>query len=267
MLSIGTFSKISNVTTKALRYYDEIGLLKPVYINIENGYRYYNVEQLQTILLINKLKMYDFSLKEISEVLESPNDNSILYSIIKQKDYNIQSKLNYYKCILNQLQKDILNLERGISIMDYLNDVQVKLVETQPVNVISIRKTINIKDYRKHINQLYEMIKGKNLTAMGAPISTFHGEEFDPENYDVEIAVPVKEVVTGTKKFGGALCAMATLKGEYSKLTSVYSKINEWIEKENYEVVAPPYEIYITDPAEVAPEDNITEIYFPVKKQ
>ena len=58
MLSIGAFSKISNVTTKTLRYYDEIGLIKPVYVNDENGYRYYSTSQLETVLLIGKLKWY-----------------------------------------------------------------------------------------------------------------------------------------------------------------------------------------------------------------
>lgn len=62
MLSIGAFSKISNVTTKTLRYYDEIGLIKPVYVNDENGYRYYSTSQLETVLLIGKLKWYGFSL-------------------------------------------------------------------------------------------------------------------------------------------------------------------------------------------------------------
>ena len=55
MLPIGEFSKICNVTTKTLRYYDEIGLLKPSIVNGHNGYRYYDVQQLKTILLITKL--------------------------------------------------------------------------------------------------------------------------------------------------------------------------------------------------------------------
>ena len=55
MLSIGEFSKICKVSTKTLRYYDEIGLIKPSKINQENGYRYYSIEQLETMLLIKRL--------------------------------------------------------------------------------------------------------------------------------------------------------------------------------------------------------------------
>ena len=52
MLSIGEFSKICQVSAKTLRYYDEIGLLRPEEINPENGYRYYRVEQLERMLFI-----------------------------------------------------------------------------------------------------------------------------------------------------------------------------------------------------------------------
>ena len=45
MLSIGEFSKICQVSAKTLRYYDEIGLLRPEEINPENGYRYYSYQQ------------------------------------------------------------------------------------------------------------------------------------------------------------------------------------------------------------------------------
>ncbi|MEJ2047981.1 MAG: MerR family DNA-binding transcriptional regulator, partial [Dehalococcoidia bacterium] len=46
MLKIGDFSRLSRVTVKALRYYDEIGLLKPVEVDRFTGYRYYSLDQL-----------------------------------------------------------------------------------------------------------------------------------------------------------------------------------------------------------------------------
>lgn len=69
MLTIGEFSKISRVSTKTLRYYDQIGLLKPGYVSRDSGYRYYEVAQLRDMLLITRLKQYQFSLPEIAAVL------------------------------------------------------------------------------------------------------------------------------------------------------------------------------------------------------
>lgn len=79
MLSIGEFSNICKVSTKTLRYYDEIGLLKPSEINPENGYRYYAIEQLEQMLFINRLKSYSFSLEEIKPLLESRETDENLY--------------------------------------------------------------------------------------------------------------------------------------------------------------------------------------------
>lgn len=71
MLTIGEFSSICRVSTKTLRYYAEIGLILPEEINPENGYRYYSINQLETMLFINRLKAYHFSLEEIKAILES----------------------------------------------------------------------------------------------------------------------------------------------------------------------------------------------------
>ncbi|HJH06342.1 MAG TPA: MerR family transcriptional regulator, partial [Fusobacterium ulcerans] len=49
MYKIGLFSQITKTTIKALRYYDEVGLLKPSIINKENNYRYYTTKQLYTL--------------------------------------------------------------------------------------------------------------------------------------------------------------------------------------------------------------------------
>ncbi len=62
MLSIGEFSSICKVSAKTLRYYAEIGLIHPEEIDPENGYRYYSISQLETMLFINRLKSYRFSL-------------------------------------------------------------------------------------------------------------------------------------------------------------------------------------------------------------
>lgn len=268
MLSIGEFSEISKVTTKTLRYYDKIGLLEPSFINEETGYRYYKVEQLETILFINRLKDYTFSLDEIFEILQSPKDNRDLQSKIYAKRELIQENIYKYNLIINQLDKDIENLERGIEIMAYLDEIPVKIFETKDINIYSVRKKINIeKDYKGIREGIFHKIVEERLSPTGAPMTIFHDEEFDPENYDMELAIPVKENYKGTRVLMGGLCAMVTLKGPFTELPSAYAKINEWIEKEGYELAGSPYEIYVTDPTTTAPDEFITEVYCPIKKK
>lgn len=266
MLTIGAFSKISNVTTKTLRYYDEIGLIKPVYVNDENGYRYYSATQLETVLLIGKLKWYGFSLDEIAEVLKNPEDNTFILSQIREKEAVLRETAQHYQMLLSLLEKDISNLERGKNIMAYLEQIEVKLVETKPMPILSIRKKMKVRDSQKYIMELMKTVQEKGLTLTTGPMSIFHDEVYDPENYDMEDAVAIREAEESTRILEGGFCVMSVLKGAYTELPSVYAKIREWIEEEGYTVSGAPYEIYQTDPTLVLPEENITEIYVPIKK-
>ena len=65
MYRISQFSKISGLTVKALRYYDQENILQPTFRNEDNQYRYYNEEDLKKTQLIKSLRSLDFSIMEI----------------------------------------------------------------------------------------------------------------------------------------------------------------------------------------------------------
>lgn len=72
-LQIKEFGRLTGVSVRTLHYYDEIGLLKPSYVDEQNGYRFYDetsLERMQEILFYREL---DFPLKSIAEILASPN--------------------------------------------------------------------------------------------------------------------------------------------------------------------------------------------------
>lgn len=274
MLSIGEFSKICGVSTKTLRYYDEIGLINPDEISAENGYRYYSIEQLKRMLYINRLKSYHFSLEEIKMMLALEEDQSeeMLCSVLNQKRNEIQEKLKAFEFLVKQLSHDISNLEKGVPIMSYLDDIEVQLVETKPKNILYKRLILSSDDYASgyghYFSKLYERIAMEKLTLLGQPMTIYHSPEFNPAGNDTEFAIQIDESVKGTRDLPGSLCAKSVLKGPYSELTAVYANLMKWIENESYELISPPYEIYVTDPHQNnAPEDYVTEVYFPVKKK
>lgn len=118
MYKIGDFSKKVSITIKTLRYYDEINLFKPSYIDDFTGYRYYTDEQIEQIKKIIMLKELNLSLKDIADYLKTGNlsiiENkgkefrlkmekiknyveNVSYKIIKG-DYNEFLKWNGYRC-------------------------------------------------------------------------------------------------------------------------------------------------------------------------
>ena len=272
MLSIGEFSNICKVSTKTLRYYAEIGLLSPSEVNPENGYRYYAIEQLETMLLINRLKAYSFSLEEIKTVLKSGDlKDDALYPALLRKKKEMEKQVHNYQKVLAELESDIAALKQGNSIMSYMKDIDVQLVDVPTMYLLSVRKMVQAEDfpaeYAGCFGKLFKKIAVDKLTMTAPPMVLFHSAEYTPAGLDTEFAIPVREYVTGTRDFCPGLCLKTVVRGPYTELSPVYARQREWAEKEGYRCNNALYEVYVTDPTQVASEmDNITEVYCPVKK-
>ncbi len=263
MLSIGEFSKIFRCTTKTLRHYDRIGLLKPVHYNRDTGYRYYEVSQLFRMLLIQKLKKYGFTLDEIGKLLESkPKD---LKTALNEKYMQKTDEIEKQKDLLGQMKIDIWNLEKGIDIMEKQN-IEVKLAEIPDANILSLRENIAVKNFDRLFGRVMDLLKQTDLICVGTPVAIYHSPEFDPENTDLEIGVPVNSAGNHTRVLQGGTCALAVHKGSYSTLSNTYARLAEWVEREGLCLAAPPYEKYLNSPQEAPEEQLVTEVYFPVKK-
>ena len=78
MLKIGLFSKLSRVSIRMLRYYDEMGLLRPAYIDPDSDYRYYREDQLQTVGWITALRDMGFSLADVRRMSQLGRDAEAL---------------------------------------------------------------------------------------------------------------------------------------------------------------------------------------------
>lgn len=273
MLSIGEFSKICQVSTKTLRYYAEIGLLRPEEINAQSGYRYYSIGQLERMLFINRLKAYHFTLEEIKAILESdePENEKLCYALSRKKR-EMEAQVQQFQNTLAQLKYDIANLQEGKTVMTYMEDIDVALADVAEMNLLFVRRMVREHQfsdcYGTCFNKLFRKIAADQLTIAAPPMVLFHSSEFTTEGMDTEFAIPIKEFVKGTRDFRPGLSLKTTLHGSYDQLPSVYAKQRQWAEQEGYEGKDALYEVYVTDPSQVSTDSElITEIYFPVRKR
>ena len=87
MLKIGEFSKLSRISIRMLRHYDEIGLLMPENTDPFTGYRYYSEAQLFTAGRINALKDMGFRLCDVAELLRCWEDRETMEQrLLTQRD-------------------------------------------------------------------------------------------------------------------------------------------------------------------------------------
>ena len=109
---ISEIAKLTGVSVRTLHYYDQIGLLTPVETS-EAGYRYYNEENLETLQQILFFRELDFSLKEMMQIMYSPNYNKE-EALRKQKELLFLKKRR-----LEKLIELINNNLRGDGKMDF----------------------------------------------------------------------------------------------------------------------------------------------------
>ena len=103
MYRIGEFSYLCECTIKTLRHYEKMGILIPKEVDDFIGYRYYSEEQVSTYHNIKTLQDAGFTLKEINNILDNPNDNNIIKEVKKlTEDY--QEKLKKLEEIKNKLR-------------------------------------------------------------------------------------------------------------------------------------------------------------------
>jgi DNA-binding transcriptional MerR regulator len=161
--TIGEISKFFNISIKTLRYYDEIGLLKPAYINKDNNYRYYSVEQFIKIDLIKYFKITGMSLDVIKDILSSKTSIQFILENIKNQSKKLEEKIDELSAVkkyLDNLEKNISqNIEEGIDevFIKYNNERQYMKYETISKNVeeLDINLRPIILEIEKNPNEIY----------------------------------------------------------------------------------------------------------------
>ena len=271
MYSIGEFSKIGSVSTKTLRYYDEIGLLHPASVDKDNHYRYYSEEQVDQILYISELKTFDLRLEQIKAIMENDN-KSLLEHFLKQRiqqlNDQVQENIRLRQCI----ERKVLEIQLGGRIMEMKHELVVEAKEFEPLCVMSKTATIEINEISVVIGSLFKEIFKNGLQPAG-PVMTFYlDEEFNPENANVEVCIPIEasdmtEGIIGIKMLNPGLCATCTYVGEYSKLGKAYAAVLKWCDEHQYEIASAPFDIYLNNPQDVNQEELVTQVWFPIKKK
>ncbi|MEM7714814.1 MAG: helix-turn-helix domain-containing protein, partial [Cyanobacteria bacterium P01_A01_bin.68] len=136
MLKIGDFSKLSQVTVKALRLYDQLGLLKPADIDEFTGYRYYSVQQLPQINRILAFKDLGFSLEQIAKLLDDNLPPAEIRGMLRLKQAELELHLLAEKERLSRVEVRIKQIEQENNMSNY----EVVLKTVQPIKVASIRE-------------------------------------------------------------------------------------------------------------------------------
>ncbi len=272
MIRIGDFSKLSRVSIKTLRYYDEMGLLRPISIDRETGYRYYTVDQLPRLNRILALKDLGFSLQQIGQVLNEGISSEQLRGMLRLKRAELQQQIADEQERMVRIEARLQMIDMEDTMPQY--DVVLKQVDAQLV--AGVRDTLaSYPEVGRLFNEVYGYLGrlGINgLASTGAAI--WHDDEHKTSDIDGEAVVFLKSPVPASERvkvYELPAAAMASVihKGAYNKFSQAYEALGRWIEANGYTVVGPNREIYLecSQPVRQDDESYVTEIQFPVKRR
>jgi len=269
MFRIGEFSKMAKTTIKALRYYDEVGLLKPEETDKFTSYRFYTTSQLVTLHSIQAYRQVGLSIDEIKLVLSGHDATAIL----QKRKAQLISELAAGTSQLSRIEF-ILQGKGENSFMDYAATIK----ELPGCIVYSKRMTIpNYDAYFEVIPEIGEQVAKKYPELKCAVPEYCFVVYLDGEHKEKDISIEYCEAVEKAwpdfddiqfKEIKPATVVSILHKGSYSMLSSAYAFIMNWIEENGYVSADNPRESYIDGIwNKENEEDWLTEIQIPIAKK
>jgi DNA-binding transcriptional MerR regulator len=164
LLSIGDISKLSGASQRSIRYYERIGLLKPIYINPDSGYRYYSLKQAYLIEMIKFCIEMDIPLKVLKEYVD---ENGVMdfTAIAAYGKEMAEKKIK----TLNQGLELVWGMEEHIALAEqygqdgqvYTRDISEKIYYTLPLK--ESFEDVDPLEIAKEFLALEDSIKGENF--------------------------------------------------------------------------------------------------------
>lgn len=270
MISIGRFSNIFKVTAKTLKHYEKIGLLRPAFINDENGYRFYDKEQINVLSSIIKLKQYNFSLDEIKKILEANNHDRLLEMLNSRKE-SIKEEMDKLRYLEKRIGLDINSVKQGEDIFKLDSKTIIKTSIREEILIASVRRKVKGDiELNKLYRDFYKIISDDGLTQMGNPMTFYHDTEVDEVEEvesDIEIGVEVDKKTKNTRVLNSTDVAYTIHKGAYETIQETYAIMIEWLIENDYDINGEFYEEYIAGLDSEKNENKLlTKIVFPIKK-
>jgi effector-binding domain-containing protein len=272
-IPLGRFSLITRLSPKALRYYDERGLLVPGTKDICTGYRYYTTTQIPRGVSIKALCTLGFSPAEIGELLAARDsgEEAAIQRLFGKRRGEIRSEV----WRLQQIEALLMQQDAPLEVL-YMSLSEPVIKELGPMRVIALRDT---GSYAETITLLLGSLcrtvalpenTQAGLKVTGPVMTIYHDKEYKEKDADMECAIPITGKVAAKdermkiRTLPGGTCLSLVYKGPHCNLHEAWSRVFSFVEEKQYTIAGPGREVYYNDPALVPQTELLTELQLPV---
>ena len=276
MFRIGEFSKIAQVAGSQLRYYDEIGLLKPAKIDKWTGYRYYSARQLPRLNRILALRDLGLSLDQIKRMLDDDISAEEIHGMFALKKAQIEQTIREELTRLQNIEARLQMINEGEFPEEY--DIVVKSVPE--LSYLSLRDVFPSFDTARltMTEMLRALPKAVGQKSLGPFTAILHSEMFDVGDLDIEMGFVASEPFDGHMTLPSERTVRwRTLPAVETMITAVRvglpqtahpcrAALATWIETSGYQLDGAGREVFIVPPQPGREAETVLEIQYPITK-
>ncbi|MQS76562.1 MerR family transcriptional regulator [Companilactobacillus halodurans] len=247
LFTIGQLAKIFKTKIPTLRYYDEVGILKPAKVDSKNHYRYYTTEQFERLNVITYLRTLDLSLDAIKDFFEA-RDTSKLEAMLREQKVQVQKQITTLRKVEQRIDDRLLQVEDALN--STLGEIEVVKLEAIPVVILkeSYRPNEDIEFPISVLRKKYNLEKNIFLGKIALAISKeqlLH-QKFDEYTELIMILEPgADNQATATLPAGTYL--RLRFHGTHNTAGPEYQKLIDYCSQHNYQINGDAVETTLID--------------------
>lgn len=276
MFRIGEFAQIAQVSGRQLRFYDQLGLLRPARVDEQTGYRYYSIRQLPRLNSILALKELGLSLEQIGPLLAREMSPTELRSMLTLKRAQLERLLQEEEARLRHIESRIAQIDREGKADGF--DVIIK--STPPTPFLAVTCICdNMDEAVRMVRTVAEEGTRQIKPTLRDKLIVVARNNVAAETLDLDIGFSLTRSSNASVRIAGdlvlratelpAIETMATIvrPGTNAESHSSFGTVGRWIEANAYEIAGPCREVFL-EPITGPPgfEGAMVEIQFPVRK-
>lgn len=276
MYKIGEFSIIAQVSGRLLRYYDEIGLFSPEFIDPQTGYRFYSAAQLPRLNRILAARELGFTLEQIARLLDEELSTDELRGMLTLRKAQIEQAVQAEAERLRIVESRLRQIEdEG---RPQVPDVVMKSVPAQPF--LSLREVLpDVSAVRTLVEHLHSVVpRTVGEVNLGPVTLVIHAPAFEPGALDFEIGYPLIGGVRPEVRLPGErvlivrdlprldLAATLVHVGPTSDTHRSYGLLAGWLEAHGWQVLGPGRQVLRQLPLGGPQSEAVVELQLPVAR-
>ncbi|MBO1753399.1 MerR family transcriptional regulator [Actinotalea sp. BY-33] len=269
LLRIGDLSRLSMISVRMLRHYDEHGVLRPTRVDPDSGYRLYSSAQLRTAARVRELRDVGLGVAELARCVPLLDDADAMREVLAEHRLRLETEAGTVADRIRGVDHLITALEEPLMSIEITH-------RTVPARTVaSLRDTI--PTYADEGLLWQRLMVG--LPAAGAvpaedprSVAVFHDPDHVEAGPDVEVQL---DVVGPFASDGEVACvevpeqevAVGVLRGSYDGISEVMEALGRWVPENGYTFAGPMFNVYVVSPQEDHdPSRWVTEVCMPVTR-